>query len=142
MELWILGGMVVIAVTMIAYALMPGKHAEDETVQRRTAGLGKDQDPREIQAKARKSAAANSMFAKAAPLLSRPVMPKNAKGQSTLRAKLASAGMRTESAASLFLASKMVGAAVGGIAGSLLAIDGDQEMLIVVGWTIFAAGLG
>ena len=44
MEMWFLGGMVVIAVTMIAYALMPGKHEEDETVQRRTAGLGKDQE--------------------------------------------------------------------------------------------------
>jgi tight adherence protein C len=142
MEMWLLGGMVVIAVTMIAYALMPGKHDEDQTVQRRTAGLGKDQDPREIQAKARKSAASNSVFAKAAPLLSRPVMPKNAKEQSTLRGKLASAGLRMESASSLFLASKMLGAAAGGIVGAMLAISGDKEMLTVVGQTLFGAGLG
>lgn len=142
MEMWMLGGMVVIAVTMIAYALMPGKHEEEDTVRRRTAGLGKDQDPRTIQARARKSAAANGMFAKAAPLLSRPMMPKNAKQQSTLRAKLASAGMRMESVTTLFLASKMVTAAAGGIVGALLAINGDKEMLTVVGQTVFATGLG
>lgn len=142
MEMWMLGGMVVIAVTMIAYALMPGKHEEEDTVRRRTAGLGKDQDPRTIQARARKSAAANGMFAKAAPLLSRPMMPKNAKEQSTLRAKLANAGLRMESVTTLFLASKMVTAAAGGIVGALLAINGDKEMLTVVGQTVFAAGLG
>jgi len=79
MNLLILGGMVVVAVGMIVYALMPGKKDESEIVNRRTAGLGKDQDPREIQARAKQRAASNSVFAKAAPLLSRPVMPKDAK---------------------------------------------------------------
>jgi len=142
MNLLILGGMVVVAVGMIVYALMPGKKDESDIVNRRTAGLGKDQDPREIQARAKQRAASNSVFAKAAPLLSRPVMPKDAKEQSTLRAKLASAGLRMESATSVFLASKMVGAAAGGLVGALLAISGGKEMMTVVGQTVFAAGLG
>lgn len=142
MNLLILGGMVVVAVGMIVYALMPGKKDESEIVNRRTAGLGKDQDPREIQARAKQRAASNSVFAKAAPLLSRPVMPKDAKEQSTLRAKLASAGLRMESATSVFLASKMVGAAAGGLVGALLAISSGKEMMTVVGQTVFAAGLG
>jgi len=47
-----------------------------------------------------------------------------------------------ESATSVFLASKMVGAAAGGLVGALLAISSGKEMMTVVGQTVFAAGLG
>ncbi|MFQ5429926.1 MAG: type II secretion system F family protein [Phycisphaerae bacterium] len=142
MELILLGVMVVIAVTMVAYALMPQKQSEDDIVQRRTAGLQKGQDAREIEAMARRRAKKPSIFEKAAPLLSRPVMPKDGEEQTTLRAKLACAGFRRESAPSLFLASKTVTAVICGGVGLVLALNGEKEMLHLVGQTIFGAGVG
>ncbi|MCG8404623.1 MAG: type II secretion system F family protein [Phycisphaerales bacterium] len=142
MEIIILGIMVVIAVSMIAYSLMPNKQDADEIVRRRTAGLSKEEDVKTIEGVAKKRAAKKSAFEMAAPLLSKPVMPKNAEEQSTLRAKLASAGFRKEAAPTLFLASKTAVAVVGGLIGAILAIQAGKEMLHVVGQSIFGLGIG
>jgi tight adherence protein C len=144
MEMYMLGGMIVVAVAMIVYALMPNKKDESEIVRRRTAGFGKDRDGQSIEAKAKALAQAESagVFAKAAPYLSRAAMSKNADDQSTLRKKLARAGMRKEAAPTLFLASKTAAAALCGIAGVLVAIHGGKDMLNVVGLAIFGAGIG
>ena len=93
-----LGGMIVVAVAMIVYALMPNKKDESEIVRRRTAGLGKDRGGQSLEEKAKARAQTESagVFAKAAPYLSRPAMSKNADDQSALRKKLASAGLRKE----------------------------------------------
>lgn len=142
MEMLILGGLVVVAVAMVIYALMPNKGEENETVRRRSAGLSRDQDLRAIRERARGRAGKDSMFAKAAPILSKPVMPQNAEQQTTLKAKLASAGFRRESAATLFLASKTAGFVVCGLAGAALALNAEKDMLNLLGQTIFAAGVG
>ena len=142
MELVLLGVMVVIAVAMIVYSMMPKKQDEEDIVRRRSAGLNKDQDLKSIEAVAENRASSNSMFAKAAPFLSRPVMPKNAEEQSTLRAKLASAGFRKESTPTLFLASKTAAAVVCGIVGAVLAVNAEADMTRLAGQTIFALGAG
>ncbi len=145
MEVFMLGGMIVVAVTMIVYALMPNKQDEGEIVRRRTAGLTNGLDSTtsiENKAKARANAESAGLFAKAAPYLSKPALSKNADEQSTLRKKLASAGMRKEAAPTLFLASKTAVAALCGIAGTLLAMQADNDMLNVVGSAIFGAGIG
>jgi tight adherence protein C len=69
-------------------------------------------------------------------------MPKDVEGQTTLRAKLASAGFRKESASVFFLASKTAGALAGGVLGAALAVNSDKEMLHLVGQIIFCAGIG
>lgn len=144
MEVFMLGGMVVVAVAMIVYALMPNKQDQNEIVRRRTAGLSDDHDSMSIEDKARARSRAESlgMFAKAAPFLSKPALLKNPEEQSALRKKLASAGMRKETAPTLFLASKTAAAALCGIAGVLLAVETEKEMLSVVGAAIFGAGVG
>jgi len=139
-----LGGMIVVAVAMIVYALMPNKKNESEIVRRRTAGLSKDSGRQSLEEKARARAQADSpgVFAKAAPFLSKPAMSRNAGDQSALRKKLASAGMRKEAAPTLFLASKTAAAVFCSLAGVLIAIHGGQEMLNIVGSAIFGAGIG
>ncbi len=141
MEMVMLGGMIVVAVAMVLYALIPSKAEDEETVRRRTAGLTKDQDVRTIKDKA-KANAGISVFAKAAPMLSKPVMPQDAKQQTTLKAKLASAGFRKESSATLFLASKTASFSVCALIGAVLGIQGEKDMLDIVGQTIIGGGLG
>lgn len=134
-----LGG---VAVAMVVYALSPKTVEQEEIVRRRTAGLRPDEDPNSIRAKAKQKAALPSMLEKAAPWLSRPVMPKNTDEQSTLKAKLASAGFRRESAPPLFLASKTVGGLVCGIVGAVIGIQGADDLLHIVGYSVFGLGAG
>ncbi|HWL93682.1 MAG TPA: type II secretion system F family protein [Phycisphaerae bacterium] len=141
MEIYILGALVVVAVSMVAYALMPNKQEEGDVVRRRTAGLSKEDDVRSLQAKARERAR-SSVFEKAAPLLSRPVMPMKAEEQTNLRSKMAQAGFRRESAVSLFLASKSAAFVACGLVGAVMGIQSEKELLGIIGQTIFAAGLG
>jgi tight adherence protein C len=143
MEWMILLGMIVVAVAMIVYSLLPKKDEEhSEAVKRRSAGLSSKDDPQALQKKAKQRASTSKVFEKAAPILSRPVMPKDTEGQTALKAKLASAGFRKESASVLFLASKTAGALAGGVLGAALAVNSDKEMLHLVGQIIFCAGIG
>ncbi len=142
MELYILGGLVCVAVAMVVYALLPDTQDRNEIVQRRSAGLSRDEDPKVLSEKAKKATMAESVFGRAAPLLSRPVMPKNEAETTTLRAKLASAGFRRENAVPLFLASKTVGAVICLIIGLIIGYQRGQEMLQVVGSGLVGAALG
>lgn len=140
-EVIILGVLVVIAVTMILYSLMGGKKDASEIVRRRSAGLSKESDVKEIQEKARRRAS-QSVFERAAPLLSRPVMPKNAEEQTTLRSKLAQAGFRKDAAPTLFLASKTVFAVIGGALATMYGLNSEAEMTMVAGYVAFGLGAG
>jgi len=143
MEWTILLGMVAFAVAMIVYSLLPKKDEErSDAVRRRSAGLFAKDDPKQLQTKARQRASKSKVLEMAAPILSKPVMPKNEEEQSTLKAKLASAGFRKESAPVMFLASKTAGALVLGVVGALWAINGEKEMMQLVGHTLIGAGLG
>jgi len=143
MDWLILAALLALAVGMIGYSLFPRKHQEySEAVQRRSAGLAPTEDLGTLQKKARQRAAGSKVLEAAAPLLSRPVMPKNAAEQSTLRAKLASAGFRKESAPVLFLASKTAGGVACAIIGAVLALHADKEMIHVLGYTVFGLGIG
>jgi tight adherence protein C len=143
MEVVLVIGMVIIAVGMVVWSLMPKRNAEHaEAVKRRTAGLSSDDDKTSVERKAKLRASKNSVFDMAIPLLSKPVMPTNPEDQSTLRAKLASAGFRKESAATLFLASKTVGGLVCGAVAAILAVNADKEWGMLAGQTIFGIGIG
>ena len=142
MELLGLVLMVAVAATLIIYSILPKKEQEhSDTVQRRTAGLSAEEDPNVLQGKAKQRASAK-MFELAAPILSKPVMPKNAAEQTTLRAKLASAGMRKEAAPVLFLASKTAGALVLGVVGAIIAVNAEKDFSRVVSQTVFGLGIG
>jgi tight adherence protein C len=142
MEWLLLLVMVVIAVAMIAYSLFP-KKAQDyaDAVRRRSAGLTAQDDQEGLQSKA-KHRASSRMLEMAAPILSKPVMPKNVEEQTTLRAKLASAGLRKESAPVLFLASKTAGAVLFGLIGVLVAVNTGKEISGVGGYAVLGLGIG
>lgn len=141
MEIYILGALVVVAVTLITYALMPDKQEESEVVRRRTAGLSKDEDIKTLQARAKERANA-SVFAKAAPFLSKPVMPMKEEETTNLRARLAQAGFRRETAVSIFLASKSAAFVACGLIGTVMAIQSEKELISIIGQGVFGAGLG
>lgn len=142
MEWLILIALLLVSAGLVLYSFMPARREKIETVLRRTAGLSSDDDKTNLQAKARLRAAGPSILEKAAPLFSRPVMPKNAEEQSTLKAKLASAGFRRESAPVLFLASKTVGAAICGLGAFLYAVGADKEMSVVAYFVIGGVAAG
>ncbi len=143
MELFAMIGMGVVALAMIVYSFMPKKSEEQaEAVKRRTAGLSPYEDKATLQRKAKQRARTNTMFEKAAPLLSRPVMPKNAEEHSTLKSKLASAGFRREAAPVLFLASKTAGGVLCGAIALILALNSDKPMTSVLGQSVFGLGIG
>ncbi len=142
MEIYLLGGLVVVAVAMVVYSLMPKKDEEQEAVRRRTAGLSKDQDVGSIEAAAKKRTGKKSAFELAAPLLSKPVMPKDAAQQTTLRAKLAMAGFRKDAAPTLFLASKTAGAVLCGLIGAALALNAEKDLLNIAGQALIGTGIG
>jgi len=88
MEWLILIALLLVAAGLVAYSFLPARREKLETVLRRTAGISPDDDKATLQTKARLRAAGPSILEKAAPIFSRPVMPKNAEEQSTLKAKL------------------------------------------------------
>jgi len=142
MDLLIIAGLVALSVGMVAYSLMPGRGEQAEKVRRRTAGLSAGEDVSALQAKARQRAGRSKFMDMAAPLLSKPVMPKNQAEQSTLRAKLASAGYRRESATVMFLASKTAGGVVLGILCTMYALSVDKSVKEVIFYSIFGLGAG
>lgn len=132
----------VIAIGMVVYALKPNNAERAEAVRRRSAGLAPDEDLSAIKDKAKGRSSARVMFDRAAPLLSRPVMPKDEAQQSTLRAKLASAGYRRESATTLFLASKTAGGVVLTILAFLYASTAAKDYQQMIYYVIFGLGAG
>src|SRR4051812_18157885 len=110
MELPIIIGCVVVGIVLVIYSLGQRRGETMETIERRAAGRAGDGTSREELLKRVRGAGRPSIIERAAPLLSRPMMPKSQGDQTSLRLKLASAGMRAESAATVFLASKTVAA--------------------------------
>lgn len=141
MEIFGLILMLFVAIGMVVYSLMPSNRHKVSAVDRRVAGVAKDKDPDAIRGKA-KDAAFAAMLEKAAPMLSRPVMPKSDAEQFTLRLKLANAGFRRESAPLIFLAAKMTLAAALGLGSAFLSVSGGDPLMALLGKAFCAAGLG
>lgn len=141
MEVFVLAGLGAVSVALVIYALLPKKGDQDDAIKRRTAGLRPDQDLNVLRSKAKQKATAG-MFAKAAPLLSRPVMPKDAAEQTNIRGKLATAGFRNESATTFFLASKTGFAVLGLAVGIFMGINAGKPFTHVIGQAFIGAALG
>jgi tight adherence protein C len=138
MNLAIMGG---VALVLILYSLWPSRSETAEKVRRRTAGLEPAKDTSAAD-KARGKAHRFDVLEKAAPFLSRPVMPKNAAEQTTLKAKLATAGFRRESASTIFLASKTVGGIACGLLAGTYAAASEREFQQMLYIIIFGLGAG
>src|ERR1043166_7390448 len=142
MEMLILAILAGVAAALVIYALMPSKANQREIVRRRSAGVAADQDKTVLQNKARARVSQSSMIAAAIPLLIKPVMPKNEAEQSTLRAKMLSAGFRRESASGMFLASKTAGGLLCAVLAVFYAMSSDRPTSTTLYFAIFGLGVG
>lgn len=141
-ETLILGGLVVVSVIMVLYALIPAKKDDREKILRRMSGRRKDSEKLAGPVKAQKESATKQMINKVAPLAMKPIMPKSEEEMSTLRQKMARAGFRAESAARIFLASKTIlGVGLAGLS-VLLAWGGGQQTTMLFGIATCAGGVG
>lgn len=141
MDLILLAGLAAVAVGLIVYSLMPKTGDKEEVVRRRTAGLTPTEDLTPLKTKAKERAITETLR-KAAPMLSRPVMPKNEAEQSKLRARLMTAGFRREAAPILFLSTKTLGGLIGGVLAALYAFGANKEFNDVIFWAIGGLGIG
>lgn len=141
MDFIVMGGMIVVAIGLIIYSFRSRDNEKAEVVRRRTAGLEPSKDNSSQHGKGREGAFAQTLE-RAAPMLSRPVMPTSEGEQSKLRGKMMSAGYRRESAPVIFLACKTLGGLICGGLAVLYAMGSAKEMNDFLFWSIGGLGFG
>lgn len=138
MPLIIIAVMVVVSLTLISYSVVASRSQQRELVSRRLrdakTAIGKQ--------KGEKTLAGRWFKEKAAPVLAKPAKPKSASEQSTLRLKLANAGIRNENTPTLFLASKSALGLTLGVLVLLASASSGHDGQKIFGMTVFAAGCG
>ena len=137
-----LGLLAVLSLGMIIYALLPQKEDKRRKVMDRLQSRARDTAKKGSKAGSRKSGAAKSLFARAAPTLSKPSTPQSEEARSNLRLKLASAGMRGQQTPAAFLASKTVLGVVLALAGLGGALALRLSVRNVFGLSVFAGAIG
>lgn len=145
MELLLLGLLLAVSVGLVAYSMMPGSKQRESQILRRVAGRrgeGKDSEKDSPIRAAQKASAAETLVKMAAPILSKPVMPKNQQEQSTLRIKLARAGFRSDGAPTTFLASKTVFGGALAVLALVAGLGGGHGAQSTLGLALFMGGLG
>ncbi len=136
-----LGVLLLIAIGLVVYSLMPRRAEDRDAVKRRLSGRrGLDEDE-EIRRQARASATAG-LVKRAAPVLSKIVMPTSDEEQTNLRLKLANAGYRQAHAQTLFLASKSILALLGFALAVVGGLAGGMDIPMLSGLVAFCAGAG
>lgn len=142
MELLLVGAFILVGAGMVIYAVWPRGQDKMEAVKRRAAGRTSEMDDPDDIRKSARSAVRVSIIEKAAPMLSKPLIPKSDLEQSALRIKLSNAGFRQESAVMIFLASKIIAGLGLGIVGLMFAINSGKPPTTMFGITAFVAGIG
>ena len=135
----IMAGMSLVSVALIAYALMPRKSDDQETVWRRMTGKKGATTPDAGSGPARDSVA-RKMVDKVAPLAGKSAMPQSEAEMSKLRIKLATAGFRRDNATAIFLASKTILGVAAGAVALLIGLAKSMDMQHLFGYSVFAAG--
>jgi tight adherence protein C len=142
MNLYLLGGMIVASIALLAYALWPSKSSdESDAIKRRMTGRKPQSQVAAVRQRAKESVAKRVMQT-VAPIAVRPVMRQNAEEMSRLRMKLSNAGYRGESAPTTFLASKTIVAVCFGAATAAFCLAKGFALPQTAGGIMIAAGLG
>jgi tight adherence protein C len=138
----LIGVMVVLSVAMIIYSLLPNRRDREEKLLRRMSGrrVG-DEESSSLRQQAKPSAA-EKVLRKVAPIAVKPVMPKSEEEMSTLRVKLSNAGLRSDSAPAMFLASKTVIGILLLVVALAFTWTSGQETSRILGLSAFVAGVG
>jgi tight adherence protein C len=141
-SLYIIGIMVVFSIVLLVYALWPSKKGEEsEAIKRRMSGRRVKSSVASIRKQAKESVAKRVMTT-VAPIAVKPVMMSNADDISKLRLRLATAGFRSASAPTMFLASKTVLAVALALAGVAYSLAKGATLLNGAGITMVCAGIG
>lgn len=141
MEFPIIGLLLLVAIGLVVYSVLPNRQEERDAVKRRLAGGRAADEVAQLKEKARANAT-DQLVKKAAPVLSKLILPTSDAEQSNLRLKLYNAGYRHQQAQLLFLAGKTVLGVVGLVLGVVFGLSLSAKMVNLVGGAAFAAGLG
>jgi len=136
MDLMAVGILLVIGVALVGYSVFPHQPKTRDAVKRRLDGGRSVDDVAEIRERARANAT-RGLVKRAAPVLSKLVMPTSDEALSQLRLKLASAGYRRRQAQTVFLASKTLLSVVllisAVVVGASLGYDWQKTALVALG---------
>ncbi len=141
MNLYMLGGLIAVSIVLVVYALWPKGTKEGEAIKRRMTGRKAQDDISAARRKAKDSVAKKVMDT-VAPIAVHPMMTHDAEQMSKLRSRLSTAGYRSESAPTTFLASKTVVAACVGIGAVAFCWAKGYSLTSGAGIVMIAAGLG
>ncbi len=130
-----------IGVGLVLYSVMPRSQESRDAIRRRLEGRASVDENAVIREKARASAS-EKLVKRAAPMLSRLIMPVSEDEQNQLRAKLMQAGYRARQAQTVFLSSKTVLLVIFAVTGVSASASMGYGMQGVAAITIFAAGIG
>lgn len=136
-----LGGLIVVSVSLVIYALWPKGKEETDAIKRRMTGRSAVDSIAALRKKAKESVAKRVMD-RVAPLAVRPVMMNNAENMSKLRMKLATGGYRADTAPTTFLASKTIVAVLAGLAAIAYVWAKSTTPMNAFGIVMLAAGIG
>lgn len=136
-----LSGLVVVSIILIVYAFWPAKTDDDGAIRRRMAGRRPQNYLSELRKQAKESVA-KRVLKTVAPIAIHSSMRNDAEQMSRLRMKLACAGLRSESAPTVFLASKTVVAVMLGLSATAYVWAKGTTLPNAVGIVTTAIGLG
>ncbi|MEK7731076.1 MAG: type II secretion system F family protein, partial [Planctomycetota bacterium] len=139
--LYALGGMAVLSIMLIIYAFWPKPTQDDDAIKRRMTGRRAQNAMQELRRQAKESVA-KRVLDTVAPLAIRSSMKNDVAQMSKLRMKLATAGLRTESAPTTFLASKTVMAVLLGLTAAAYVWAKGTSLENAIGITMIGVGLG
>lgn len=137
--MYLLGGLVLVSVLLVIYALWPKGDEDTEAIKRRMAGHRGEDKIVDAKKKAKESVA-KKMVDSVAPIAIGA--GKNAEQLSKLRMKLSNGGFRGESTPTTFLASKTIVAVLLGLAATAFALAKGYPLGTAAGVIMMGAGLG
>ncbi len=140
-EMLLIGGMIVVSVAMIVYSLLPARRERQEQLLRRISGRKPGDDTAKLKQMAKESAA-QKVLKKFTPLAVKPVMPRSEEEMSNLRVKLANAGIRSEAAPGMFLASKTLLGILLFVLALVFTWSSGKSLQQILGLSAFVAGIG
>jgi tight adherence protein C len=129
------------AAGLIVYSVLPARAEARDTVRRRLEGRRQADDPNFIADQARQKAG-ESLARKAAPMLSKLVMPTSDEQMTLLRLQLTQAGYRQPNAQTIFLGLKTATLVVAGVASAAIAGTMGYGFAGIAAAVMFAGGLG
>jgi len=133
--------LVFMGVGLVVYSLFARRGDQREAVKRRLDGRRMVDETAAIKTKAHESAT-KGLVKKAAPVLSRIVMPASDEEQSQLHVKLTQAGYRAPQAQTIFLASKTAVLVLGAVVGAVVGVSLGYDIKGMAACVMFAGGAG